>query len=334
MLPWKFLEEIEMKYNILITSAGQRVSLVRAFQKELNIIDSSSKVYTADFNPKMAPACHVSDGYFQISKVTAPDYISNLLELCISLGVKLIIPTIDTELAVLASHKDIFLKRGITPVVSSCDFVEKCRDKRIINVFFQQHNIEIPQIFDKENLSFPLFIKPYDGSLSKDTFLVEKPADLTPYHLSNSKFMFMEYINPLVFEEYTVDAYYDKNGSLKCAVPRKRIFVRAGEINKGVTRKNEILSAIKEQLSYINGAVGCLTMQFFFNPLTKVILGIEINPRFGGGYPLSYLAGANYPKYLIEEYLLKKELVYFDSWEHNLLMLRYDDEILVRNYEA
>lgn len=70
----------------------------------------------------------------------------------------------------------------------------------------------------------------------------------------------------------------------------------------------------------------------FFNPNTKRIIGIEINPRFGGGYPLSYLAGANYPKYLIEEYLLGKEILFFDEWEANLLMLRYDDEVLVSNY--
>lgn len=323
-----------MKHNILITSAGQRVSLVRAFQKELSIINDSSKVYTADFNPEMAPACHVSDGFFKITKVTDPDYISELLKLCISLDIKLIIPTIDTELMVLASNRSTFLKNGIIPIVSSSDFVEKCRDKRLINIFFKQHNISIPHVFEKDRLSFPLFIKPYDGSLSKDTFLVEKPEDLTPYQLSNPKLMFMEYVDPSIFEEYTVDTYYDKNGKLKCAVPRKRIFVRAGEINKGLTRKNEIITAIFENLCFIDGAVGCLTMQFFFNPLTKVILGIEINPRFGGGYPLSYLAGANYPKYLLEEHILGNEIAYTDSWEDNLLMLRYDDEILVRNYEA
>ncbi len=60
---------------------------------------------------------------------------------------------------------------------------------------------------------------------------------------------------------------------------------------------------------------------------------MEINPRFGGGFPLSYLAGANFPKWLIIEYMLKQKVEYFDNWEENLLMLRYDDEILVRDYE-
>lgn len=74
-------------------------------------------------------------------------------------------------------------------------------------------------------------------------------------------------------------------------------------------------------------------MQFFFNPETKRVIGIEINPRFGGGYPLSYLAGANFPKFIIDEYILNEEIQPFDDWEDNLLMLRYDNEVLVHNYE-
>lgn len=319
--------------NILITSAGQRVSLVRAFQNEIKKLQPENKVYTVDLNPSLAPACHVSDGFVKINRVTDPDYILDLLNICKELHIKLIIPTIDTELILLAEHKDLFLKEGITPIISTVDFVKKCRDKRIINEFFLENGIDIPQKIDKENPTFPLFIKPYDGSLSKDTFLIQSKDELNISHFSNQKLLFMEYIDHATHDEYTLDVYYDKNGCLKCIVPRKRIFVRSGEINKGVTKKNELVSYIKSKLSFIEGAIGCLTMQFFFNHNSKKIIGIEINPRFGGGFPLSYLAGANYPAYLIKEYILNESINYFDEWEDNLLMLRYDDEILVKNYE-
>lgn len=322
-----------MNYNILVTSAGQRVSLIRAFQKEIKLFDQKAKVYTVDLNPGLAPACHVSDGYQAVKKVTDPDYISDLLRICIDLKVRLLIPTIDTELIILSKNRSLFLENGIIPVVSSNEFVMICRDKRNMNNFFNEFGIEIPKPIDKKQPTFPLFIKPYDGSLSKDIYLIEKQSELTPYHLQNEKLMFMEYISPKLFDEYTVDAYYDKNGFLKCVVPRKRIFVRAGEINKGVTCKNELVEFVKKKLSSIKGAVGCLTMQFFFNPNTKRIIGIEINPRFGGGYPLSYLAGANYPRFIIDEYLLGKEIDLFEDWADNLLMLRYDDEVLVSNYK-
>ncbi|CAM1350563.1 ATP-grasp domain-containing protein [Tenacibaculum crassostreae] len=319
--------------NILITSAGQRVSLVKAFQKEIRKLSINNKVYTVDLNPILAPACHISDGYRHIKRVTDERYVEELLSICNELKVKVVIPTIDTELLILAENKELFLKEGINLVVSELNFIKICRDKRVMNSFFEKKNIDIPQRVDKMDPLFPLFIKPYDGSLSKDTFLIQKKSELTDYHYENPKLMFMEYIDHSKHDEYTVDTYYDKNGYLKCIVPRKRIFVRAGEVNKGVTCKNEIIECIEKRLFHIEGAIGCLTMQFFLNPETKRIIGIEINPRFGGGYPLSYLAGANYPKYIIDEYVLNKRIEYFDNWENNLLMLRYDDEVLVRNYE-
>lgn len=334
MRQWSILQEIIRKYmNILITSAGQRVSLVRAFQRELRKIIPEGKVYTVDLNPILAPACHVSDGYKQVSRVTEPNYIEDLLNICSVRNVKMIIPTIDTELLVLAKNIDKFNDKGIYPIISSSEFISICRDKRKINDFFIERNISIPKPIDKHNPTFPLFIKPFDGSRSIDTFKITSKDDLLPYHYENKKLMFMEYVNPEDHDEYTVDAYYNKDGNLCCTVPRKRIYVRSGEINKGVTKKNAIIKEFKEKLSLIEGAVGCLTIQVFLNRNTNRIIGIEINPRFGGGFPLSYLAGANFPKWLIKEYFLGEDIEFFDRWEDNLLMLRYDDEILVRNYE-
>lgn len=321
-------------HNILITSAGQRVSLVRAFQQELKKINPSGKVYTVDLNPKLAPACHISDGYKSISRVIDEGYIQQLLEICREWEVKIVIPTIDTELQVLSKNKQLFLDNGIILVVSDEKFVRLCRNKTFTNLFFEEHGIEVPKQVDKLNPTFPLFAKPYDGSLSKDIFLIREQSELLPYHLEHPKLMFMEYIDPEFYEEFTVDAYYDRQHQLKCAVPRMRIFVRSGEINKGVTAKNELVDFLFDKLSHTEGAMGCLTIQFFMNSQTKRIVGIEINPRFGGGYPLSYLAGANYPKWILEEYLNDKEISVYNDWEDKLLMLRYDDEVLVRNYEG
>ena len=144
--------------------------------------------------------------------------------------------------------------------------------------------------------------------------------------------MYMEYISAEEYDEFTVDCYYDKNSVLKCVVPRKRIVVRAGEVNKGVTVKNIIVDEFQKKLAKIKGAKGCLTIQVFLHKTKDIIKGIEINPRFGGGYPLTYLSGANYTKWIIDEYLLDKKIKNFDAWEEDLLMLRYDDEVLVSNY--
>lgn len=315
--------------NILITSAGQRVSLVRAFQVELSKYYPKAKVLTTDMNPSLSPACQVSDGYFEVKQVTHPDYIPYLLELCQQHDIHMIVPTIDTELLVLAGHRTKFSNYGIHVIISSPEFVQKCRDKRKVNKFFQTREIDIPGAIDKANPTFPLFIKPYDGSRSEDTFLIKSPEELTSYHLSNKKLMFMEYINRDEYDEYTIDMYYGRDNRVKCIVPRKRIAVRAGEINKGKTCYNEIVPYLKGRMSYIRGVVGCLTTQVFLSKKSSHIVAIEINPRFGGGYPLSYQAGANYPRYLIQEYFRNETIDYMETWERNLLMLRYDDEVLI-----
>lgn len=319
--------------NVLITSAGRRVSLVRAFKKEIIKFYDNGNVFTTDANPTYSPACNVSDKYFKVKSVTDPAYITNLLSLCIANEIKMIIPTIDEELQLLAGHKHLFDNANIHLIISSSSFVATCRDKRKTNKFFLHNKIEIPYPMDKENLSFPLFIKPYDGSLSADTYLIKSRTELTDYHLDNDKFMFMEYIDRKHNHEFTIDMYYGRDHFVKCIVPRKRISIRAGEINKGITCKNSIVYFLKEKLGRIDGAVGCLTAQLFLNKKTQHIKAIEINPRFGGGYPLSYAAGANFPKWLIEEYLQNKEICYTEDWEDNLLMLRYDDEILVHDHK-
>ena len=315
--------------NILITSAGQRVSLVRSFQKELKALFPEGKVFTTDMCPELSPACHISDGCFPVKKVTALEYINELLQLCTANKIKMVVPTIDTELLILAKHKQDFEDAGISVIISSLPFVEKCRDKRKTAIFFQQRGIEIPTAIDKNQPTFPLFIKPYNGSLSAETYIISSSEDLKEYHLKNERFLFIEYINKTNHDEYTVDMYFDRKHNVKCIVPRIRLFVRAGEINKGMTSKNVLVPYLKEKLGFIKGAVGCLTVQFFLNKITERIIAIEINPRFGGGFPLSYNAGANYPQWLIREYFLNEKIEYTEEWENRMLMLRYDDEVIV-----
>ena len=320
--------------NILITSAGQRVSLVRSFQTELKKYFENGQVFTTDLNPVLAPACHVSDQSFTVPRVTSPEYIDQLLHICLNNQIKLVVPTIDTELLVLSENIEYFKQQGIHLLVSDPELVRECRDKRQINQFFERKGICIPQQYSLENLRFPVFVKPYDGSLSKGIFTAYCAEDIKPEHHADPKLMFMEYIAPEDYDEFTVDCYYDRHSNLKCVVPRKRIFVRAGEVNKGVTKKNLIVTEFNQKLKYIAGARGCLTIQVFLHKTEEKILGIEINPRFGGGYPLSYLAGANYSQWAIREYLLNQKIEESAAWSDNLLMLRYDAEVLVHNYEG
>ncbi len=331
------MEAKKSNINILLTSAGRRVSLLRSFSRELKARFESAAVYAAELRPNVSAACHAADAFFELPRVTDENYIDALLTLARRLEVGLIIPTIDTELAVLAKNRDKFLEFGIEPLVPDLAFVELCRDKRKIHTFFEEQGIRVPQAIDKNAPQFPLFVKPYDGSCSVDTFLIENASQLSDEILANERLLFMEAIDRSQYEEFTIDLYYCAQGTLRCIVPRKRLETRSGEVSKGLTVRNDICDFVKQTLGTISGARGCLTLQLFrrisSEPLSQPdYYGIEINPRFGGGYPLSYLAGANFPKWIIEEYYLGVQPTFFADWEENLLMLRYDDEVLVHDY--
>jgi len=320
-----------MTHNVLITSAGKRVELLREFQQELKKVCPEGKVFAVDSNAAMSPACRLSDGSFSVRNVTDPGYIEDLLHICESNDVRLVIPTIDTELAVLAEHRGRFTARGIEVMVSDPGFISLCRDKRKTMGLFDKLDIKIPAPIDKNQPRFPMFAKPYDGSSSINNHVIRSEDDLTPAIMSDPKLMFMELIDKSDYKEYTVDLYYGADGKLKRIVPRERIDIRNGEVRKCETHRNYLMGYIMERMENMPGVRGCVCIQLFYRECDNDVVGIEINPRYGGGYPLSYYAGANFPKLMVDEYIMGKHIDYADSWEDKVLMLRYDTQVIVRN---
>jgi carbamoyl-phosphate synthase large subunit len=130
-------------------------------------------------------------------------------------------------------------------------------------------------------------------------------------------------------EEFTLDVFVDFKGSVRCIVPRKRIETRAGEVSKGMTVKHpEIMAGGTKVVEKLPGAIGCVTVQCFLTAAGEVIF-IEINPRFGGGFPLSIKAGADFPRWIVELMLGMEPDISLDNWQDGVVMLRYDDEIIV-----
>ena len=315
--------------NILITSAGKRVKLVRIFQKTIRDLGFNAKVYTTDMKPSMAPAGIVSDGCLSVPKCTADGFINDLLDICKEKEIGVIIPTIDPELIVLSNNRQKFKEIGVELMLSETGFIQICRDKRKTSSYFSQIGIAIPKLLDKYHPVFPMFAKPYDGSLSTNIHFIKNESALTKEILDDEKLLFMEYIDKAEYQEFTVDMYFGLDHKVKSIVPRERIEVRAGEINKGITRKNYIVDFLKQRMGYLPGVRGCICAQLFYRESDNDIKGIEINPRFGGGYPLTYYAKANYAEYVIKEYLLHEEITYNEDWLDNTLLLRFDDDIIV-----
>jgi len=315
--------------NILITSAGRRVSLVKTFQHELRELLPGGLVFCADVNPKLSAACQIADGFFQVPYVTDLTYIEALIDICLSHDINMIIPTIDTELIPLSASKKTFLNHNIYCIISDYNIILQCRNKRETHKLFDKLGLNHAHEQDLNNLQFPLFVKPANGSCSKDIFIFRNKSEINNEILINPDFLILNYMDPKLHIEFTVDLYFNRHSQLCCVVPRERIEIRGGEVSKGITRKNILVDILLEKFVPINGFKGCINMQFFLHKHTNVVNAIEINPRFGGGYPLSYHAGANFPKWIIEEYFFGRDIDIYNAWEENLLMLRYDNEILI-----
>jgi carbamoyl-phosphate synthase large subunit len=315
---------IDNSLGILVTSAGRRGELI-AIWKEVarSYLGLKAKVFATDLNPFLSAACQIADQSFEICRCSDPEYPSQLLEQCILHGIRLVIPTIDTELQALSESREIFKSEGVEIAVSDPELVRQCRDKRRTANLFSSLSISTPQILDPTNLTFPCFMKPVGGSCSQGIKKIHAPEDLAPIDLLSSNNIFQELV-PNHWIEYTVDLYYSRSGVLLCCVPRQRLEVRGGEISKGITRKDKVLNSLKDRLDVLYGARGVITLQVFVDPHREQMLGIEINPRFGGGYPMSHAAGVDYPGMLIREYLLGESLIYDESWNADMLMLRHD----------
>jgi carbamoyl-phosphate synthase large subunit len=323
---------VTTQFNILFTSAGRRVSLIRSFRTALSALGLSGRLITTDLR-RHAPAAFVGDEHIVAPPVTAPGYVDFIKAVCRKHDVQLIVPLIDTELHLLSPHRGQFGDFGITLLSSSTEVNEICLDKRLTAAFFAREGFDAPRIVDGPSLlgdaaaRYPFFLKPSDGSCSVGATRINNRDELA---------FFMSYVpNALVQEhldgqEYTLDVLADLQGKVRCVVPRLRIETRAGEVSKGMTVQDPRLIEVgRRVVEALPGAFGCLTVQCFLTPAQEIKL-TEINPRFGGGFPLAYEAGADFPRWIIEMLLGRATTATMVGWRDDVVMLRYDDAIFVR----
>lgn len=316
------------EFNILFTSSGRRVSLIKKFKEVIQKENIIGHIITADFKGSV-PTAYISDKHILVPKIRDENYLQALLDICRNENIHLLIPLIDTELLLLSENRHVFERYGVKVFVSGKELNQMATNKIKTYEFFNAHNISTPKVYspcdmNENHFQFPLFIKPWDGSSSKGAIKINNERELNFFkdYISNS--MIQEYITG---KEYTVDAMVDSQGNIITVVPRLRIETRAGEVSKGMTKKDsKIIEASKKVIQSLPNPFGCLTLQCFKQDDGQIVF-IEINPRFGGGVPLSIEAGANFPIWAIrtsQGQIFSEEDF---SWQEDLIMLRYDEAV-------
>lgn len=325
--------------NILLTSAGRRTYLVEYFQE---VLKGKGKVYAS--NSTFSPALNTADDYVISPLIYDDNYIPFLLNFVKENNIKIIISLFDVDLPVLAKAKDVFLENGVTVIVSDYEVTEICNDKWKSYNFFIENGFNTPKTYinygevqndlEKKVIEFPLIIKPRWGLGSIGIYEAEDGLELEVLYRKVKKEIEKSYLKfeskaeidravliqeRIKGQEYGLDIFNDLHGNHLKTFVKKKTAMRSGETDSAVTEFHENLQESGRRLSSKLRHIGNLDSDWFLAEGNIYIL--EINCRFGGGYPFTHLAGANLPRVLID-------LMESNTYNSEDLEIDYDLEMI------
>ncbi|MDP7635999.1 MAG: ATP-grasp domain-containing protein [Phycisphaerae bacterium] len=304
------------------------MELLDAFRRAMEELDLSGKLVATDIT-LASPACHKADAAEVVPNAGRLEYIPALVEIVKKHDISLVVPMTDLDLRSLARQKEHFQENGCTVMVGSEKHITLCQDKARTNEILPKAGLSTIRTMSLAKFRtrpfYPCFIKPIRGSASVGTSVIHNKKELKAHIATFGELMIVQEYVP--GQEYTIDVYRSRDGKVRCVVPRQRLVVRSGEVEKGITIKDKQLIKSATTLAGMLGDIwGVLCCQCRRHPGNEPRF-FEINPRFGGGSPLSIAAGANLPLYLLQEVLGEPITAEIGDFTDRLMMLRYDQAI-------
>lgn len=304
--------------NILFTCAGRRNYLLQYFKETLG---QAGNIVAADMQLS-APAMALADIAYVVPGVYADGYVEVIIDICKKENINGLISLNDLELPILANARTQIEETGVKLIVSSKNAIDVCFDKHKTTLFAESLQVKTPQTFlnlkdakialDNGSLAFPLVIKPRWGSASIG---IEFPESIDELELSyalltkkltrsilstasnaqpDQAILIQEKINGT---EYGLDILNDFSGKPAQVYVKEKLAMRAGETDKAVLRNIPALEELGFRIGNALGHICNLDVDVFESDGQYYLL--EMNPRFGGGYPFSHISGANYPAAII-----------------------------------
>lgn len=329
--------------NILFTCAGRRNYLINYFKDALN---GNGLVIAID-NQTNAPALIDADLAIQVSDIYSDTYLEELKSICIKHQVRALIPLNDLELPMLAKHKAEIEETGTKVIVSNQFAIDICFDKWKTFQFLKDHKLLTPKTYINFNtvaeniknkeLEFPLVLKPRWGSASIGIEIVENMEELDcAYRLLKIKLsrsilnkasedaiesaiLIQEKIDGI---EYGMDILNDFEGNYYNTFAREKLSMRAGETDKAMSVINPKFSDIGETIARNLKHIGNMDCDVFL--VGEKVYVLELNPRFGGGYPFSHEAGVNTAAIYIEWLNGNKDVSHLNNYEENISFAKCD----------
>ena len=304
--------------NILLTCAGRRNYLIQFFREALG---TAGRIFATDASAQ-ASALQEADEAFVLPLLSDPTYLDRLLAICRERRVDLLISLNDHELPLIARHRDCFRAVGTFPVISCPAVIETCYDKWRTFTFLQAHGIPTARTYRSlaaaraalaaGAVAFPLIVKPRWGSGSSGIERARDDDELgLVYTLAMKRYGSLPHPDgaacaagqsiliqeQLDGEEYGLDVINDLEGRYAGTLAKRKLVMRSGETDRAITVRHAALEHLGERVSGALGHIGNLDCDCFVSGERCAVL--EMNPRFGGGYPFAHAAGANLPAALI-----------------------------------
>lgn len=316
--------------NILILSAGTRNKVVQYFRKALA---GKGLVIAADCS-NIAPAIYDADKYYIVPRMTAPEYLDVILDICKKEKVDGVLSLIDPELSLLAEHVEDFRAVGTTVIGSSYDLCEMALDKFQMYGWLVEHGYQCAKSYmDKEafyadlengKITFPVFVKPARGSASIAISKVYDKETLELLLSHDEGLMIQEFLDG---QEIGADVYIDMlTGEEVSIFTKKKLKMRAGETDKAVSFKDDKLFALIEKFVGEAGYRGQIDIDIF--EINGEYFISEVNPRFGGGYPHAYECGCDHMKLILNNLSGNVNIRSIGDYEEGIYMMKYNEVMI------
>ena len=316
--------------NVLLTSVGRRAYMVKYFK---DVLGDAGLVHVCNSDDKSI-AFKYADRKVISPLIYDENYIPFLIKYCEENKINIIISLFDIDLLMLAKHKKQFEEIGTKVIVSDPEIIEVCNDKWATYEFLKKNEFYAPKSYLKIEdvikeikdgfLSYPIVVKPRFGcgSISvaiaydeEDLVYLTKKAnkEITSSYLkyesavTEDKIIYQECLNG---QEYGADIINDLNGVTQNVIVRKKIAMRSGETDIAELVCEPLIKETLLKLGKATKHIANMDCDVFLVDNKPYVL--EMNARFGGGYPFSHMGGCNLPQAIVswaEGKAVSKEMV-------------------------
>ena len=299
--------------NILLTSVGRRAYIIdylRDVYKALGL-KGSIIATNSDMN---TTAMSMADKAFESPLIYDEEYIPFLMDICKKEKIDILISLFDIDLMILAKNKGRFEALGVKVIVSKENIINICNDKFEMLKYLEKINMPVPKTCidlaealeeaDFENNTY--ILKPRWGMGSLSIFEAENKRELEVLYekakrsiqKSYLKFESKTDINRAILiqekikgEEFGLDIFNNLDGKYITTTVKKKLAMRSGETDIAKVVENNALNDIGRKIGEDLKHIGNLDMDILISGEKAYI--IDMNARFGGGYPFTHSAGVN-----------------------------------------